>query len=67
MNADRVEISWDGDKSEWMAKIVSGEEVIWRHFKLPKNVDEQTLRTEAHQIVLDEGYEPNTAELLIRS
>jgi len=42
MRADRVEISWDADKSNWLLRIESGEEVIRRHCKIPKDADEQT-------------------------
>jgi hypothetical protein len=66
MRADHVEVSWDADKSNWTVKIKSGEEVIRRHCKLPKDADEQSLRTPAQQVVHDEGYELNAAELFIR-
>ena len=65
MHADRVEISWDADKSNWLVRIVTGEEVIRRHCKAPKDADEQTLRTAAKQTVQEEGYEPDV-ELSIR-
>jgi hypothetical protein len=45
MRADHVEVSWDADKSNWMVRITSGEEVIRRHCKLPKDGDEQSLCT----------------------
>ena len=41
MRADRVEVSWDQTKSNWLLRIVSGEEVIRRHCKAPKDADEQ--------------------------
>jgi hypothetical protein len=66
MRADRVEVSWDADKSNWLVRIKSGEEVIRRHCKLPKDADEQSLRTAAQQVVHDEGYELAAAELVIR-
>src|SRR5215469_18903886 len=47
MRADRVEVSWDQTKSNWLLRIVSGEEVIRRHCKAPKDADEQTLRSVA--------------------
>jgi len=47
MRADRVEVSWDQTKSIWLLRIVSGEEVIRRHCKAPKDADEQTLRSVA--------------------
>jgi hypothetical protein len=61
-----VEISWEADKSNWLVRIKSGEEVIRRHCKLPKDADEQSLRTAAQQVVHDEGYELNPAELVIQ-
>ena len=66
MRADRVEVSWDKDKSKWLVRIESGEEVIRRHCKLPKDADEQTLRSAAGQTVQDEGYDPAVTELSIR-
>ena len=66
MRADRVEVSWDTDKSKWLVRIESGEEVIRRHCKLPKNADEQALRSAAGQTVRDEGYDADVAELSIR-
>jgi hypothetical protein len=57
MRADSVEVSWDADKSNWLVRISSGEEVIRRHCRVPKNADEQTLRSAAQQTVKDEGYD----------
>ena len=57
MRADRVEVSWDTDKSKWLVRIASGEEVIRRHCDLPKDADEQTLRSAAQKTARDEGYE----------
>ena len=65
MHADRVEISWDASKSNWLVRIVTGEEVIRRHCKASKDADEQTLRSAAKQTVQEEGYEPEV-ELSIR-
>jgi hypothetical protein len=66
MRADRVEVSWDNDKSKWLVRITTGEEVLRRHCDAAKNADEQSLRTAAQKIVKDEGYELNGAELSIR-
>jgi len=57
MRADRVEVSWDADKSNWLVRIESGEEVIRRRCHAPKSADEQTLRSAAQQTAKDEGYE----------
>ncbi|HKW25659.1 MAG TPA: hypothetical protein VJN48_07730 [Terriglobales bacterium] len=61
MRADRVELSWDPGKSNWLVRIVSGEEVIRRHCSLPKDADQQSLRSAATQTLRDEGYEPDVA------
>jgi hypothetical protein len=65
MRADRVELSWDPGKSNWLVRIVSGEEVIRRHCSLPKDADQQALRSAAIQTLRDEGYEPDVATLNI--
>jgi hypothetical protein len=65
MHADRVEVSWDATKSSWLVRIVTGEEVIRRHCKAPKDADEQTLRSVAKKTVQEEGYEPDVADLSI--
>jgi hypothetical protein len=57
MRADRVEVSWDNNESKWLVRIASGEEVIRRHCDLPKDADEQTLRSAAQKTARDEGYE----------
>ncbi len=31
MHADRVEVSWDAAKSNWLVRIMTGEEVIRGH------------------------------------
>ena len=57
MRADRVEVSWDANKSSWLLRIQSGEEVIRRHCNLPKDADEAALRSAAQKTAQDEGYE----------
>ena len=66
MRADRVEVSWDTGKSNWLVRIVSGEEVIRRHCSLPKDADPQALRSAATQTLRDEGYEPEVSTLNIQ-
>lgn len=66
MRADRIEVSWDTQKSQWLVRIVNGEEVLRRHVKLANNADEQTLRAAAQKTVTDEGYEPDGTEISIR-
>jgi hypothetical protein len=66
MRADRVEVSWDSDKSDWLVRIVNGEEVIRRHCKAPKDADEQTLRAKAEATVKDEGYGVDAATVSIK-
>jgi hypothetical protein len=57
MRADSVEVSWDSQKSDWVIRMQSGDEVIRRHCKAPKDADEKTLRAKAAETVRDEGYE----------
>jgi len=57
MRAEKVELSWDAKKSEWLVRIQSGEEVIRRYCRLPKNADEQALRPAAQNTLSEEGYE----------
>ena len=66
MLADRAEVSWDDAKSKWLVRIENGEEVIRRHWDLPKNADDQALRSAALQTVQDEGYEIDPSKLTIR-
>ncbi len=66
MTADLVEVSWDAEKSKWLIRITEGEEVIRRHFDLPRNADEQSLRTTAQKTVQDEGYEFDPTKLTIK-
>jgi hypothetical protein len=65
MRADRVEVTWDAVKSKWLIRMVSGEEVIRRHCNIPKNSDEQTLRSAVEKTVQDEGYEPDPTNISI--
>jgi hypothetical protein len=65
MRAEKVEVSWDAKKSEWLVRIQSGEEVIRRHCRLPKNADEQALRSAAQTTLTDEGYEIDGAAVSI--
>ena len=66
MRADRVELTWDKGKSTWLIRITSGEEVIRRHCKLPKDSTEQTLRAAAQKTLQDEGYEPDPIAIDLR-
>ena len=66
MRADRVELSWDAVKSNWLIRIEAGEEVIRRHCAAPKNADEQSLRSAARKTVEDEGYEADISQMVIR-
>jgi hypothetical protein len=66
MRADRVELSWDAVKSNWLLRIEVGEEVIRRHCVAPTNADEQSLRVAARKTLEDEGYEPDVSQMIIR-
>jgi hypothetical protein len=66
IRADKVEVSWDTGKSNWLVRILSGEEVIRRYCKESKNIDEGKLRTAALQTAKDEGYEVDAEAVSIR-
>jgi len=66
MLADRVEVSWDAAKSQWLIRITEGEEVIRRHLDSPKTADDQTLRAAALETVRDEGYEFDASKFTIQ-
>jgi len=66
MHADRVEFSWDAAKSNWLVRILVGEEAIRRHCQVPKDADEQTLCSLAKKTLQEEGYDPEGAEIQIR-
>ena len=66
MRADRVDVSWNAEKSNWLVRIQAGEEVIRRHCDLTRNTDEQAIRTAALKTVQDEGYEVDPSNLTIQ-
>ncbi len=66
MHVDRVEVSWDANKHQWLFRIQTGEEVIRRYCPVAKDADEKTLRSAAQKAVQDEGYEPDPAPITIR-
>ena len=66
MRADRVEVSWDPNKSKWLVRIQAGEEVIRRHCDLPRDAEESALRSAAQKTVQDEGYELDSASMTIQ-
>jgi hypothetical protein len=66
MRLDSVEVSWDTQKSKWLVRLVSGDEVIRRHIEARKDADDPALRTAAQQTVKDEGYEADAAQISIK-
>ena len=66
MRPDGVEVAWDAEKSKWLIRIETGEEVIRRHCNVPKNADDQTLRAAVQKAVEDEGYELEATSVSIR-
>jgi hypothetical protein len=66
MRADRVEVSWDNDKSKWLVRITIGEEVIRRYCDAPRDADEQKIRAAAQKTLVDEGYEASPEKFVIK-
>ncbi len=65
MRAQRVEVSWDANKSKWLVRIEAGEEVIHGHSDVPKDADEQTLRSAVQATVQNEGYEVDFTQIVV--
>lgn len=65
MRADRVEVSWDQAKSNWLVRIEVGGEVIRRHCSEPRDADEPRLRAAAEKTATEEGYEVESANIII--
>jgi len=66
MRADRAEVSWDAAKSKWLVRITAGEEVVRRHCAVPRDADDQSLRSAAQKTLQDEGYEADPGRIEIR-
>ena len=66
MRAERVQVSWDSNKSKWVVRIEAGAQVIRRHMDVPKDADDQTLRSAAQKTVHDEGYEGDLTEIVVQ-
>jgi hypothetical protein len=65
MRADRADVSWDTEKSQWLVRIAVGEEVIRRYCNLPRTANETELRAAAQTTLRDEGYELDGAAITI--
>jgi len=65
MRVEPVEVPWDAEHAKWSVRIEAGEEVIRRHSDVPKRTDEPTLRAAAAQMVRDEGYEVDEAQVIV--
>lgn len=66
MRADRVEASWDSDKKKWLVRIQSGEEVIRRYCDGNRDIDDQKIRAAAQKTLVDEGYEANGVQIVVK-
>ena len=66
MRADRVEASWDNNKKKWLVRIQAGEEVVRRYCDAPKDADEQKIRAAAQKTIVDEGYDSDGAQVVVK-
>lgn len=66
MRADRVEASWDNDKKKWVVRIQSGEEVIRRYCDGNRDIDDQKIRAAAQKTLVDEGYDANGMQIVVK-
>jgi hypothetical protein len=65
MQADRVAVSWDAAKHQWLVRIEVGQEVIRRFCKQAKDADDQSLQAAAEQTVIDEGYQVDKTKIVV--
>ena len=65
MKADRVEVSRDEQKKQWLVRIQVGGEVIRRHIRDSKNPGENELRDLAVKVAADEGYTTDPSEVVL--
>lgn len=66
MRAERVEASWDNDKKKWVVRIQSGEEVIRRYCDGNRDIDDQKIRAAAQKTLVDEGYDANGMQIVVK-
>jgi hypothetical protein len=66
MRANHAEVSWDATKKKWVVRIKAGEEVMRRYCDIPKDADEQKLRSVALKTVQDDGYEIDPTQITIQ-
>lgn len=66
MRAERVEASWDSNKKKWLVRIQSGEEVIRRYCDGNRDIDEQKIRAAAQKTLVDEGYDANGVQIVVK-
>jgi hypothetical protein len=59
-------VSWDREKNKWLVRIQAGEEVIRRYCDIAKDADEQKIRAAAQKTLVDEGYESNSAQVVVK-
>lgn len=57
LSADRIEVSRDEQRGDWLVRIWIGDEVIRRHCDEPADAETATLREAAIKTANDEGYE----------
>ena len=65
MKADRVEITRDDERKNWLIRIWVGDEVIRRHCNEPANADPTTLRNAAMKTANDEGYTIDASDITL--
>jgi hypothetical protein len=65
MKADRVEVSRDQSKKQWLIRIHVGAEVIRRHSDESKDAAEGTLRSMAVRVASEEGYSIEPSEVVL--
>jgi hypothetical protein len=66
LRADQASVSWNPDKKRWEVRIQVGGEVMKRHLEgIAAQADETVLKARAVEIVTDEGYAVDPANVSV--
>jgi hypothetical protein len=65
IRADSATVNWDSAKKAWQVRLKIGEEVIKRACKVSQDTADERLRSLALETARDEGYELDSAHVVV--
>jgi hypothetical protein len=65
IRADSATVNWDSGKKAWQVRLKIGEEVIKRACKVSQDTADERLRSLALETARDEGYELDSAHIVV--